>query len=427
MKFISTRNSSIQKNLSDGIQCGIAKDGGLFIPEKIPQIKLGEFNSEWSLDYFAEKLLRIYFEGDSLEKHLATICQKVFTFRVPLTEFNSNTFVLELFHGPTSSFKDFGARFLSECMTKLSVDYPVTILVATSGDTGSAVACAFYKKSHTNVIVLYPEGMISKRQEQQITCWDSNIIAFAVDGKFDDCQNLVKSAFKNNWWNERFNLNSANSINIGRLLPQITYYAQSSLKFYERYKKSAGYIIPTGNLGNATAAYFAKLMGFPIREIVLATNANKVLPDYLQTGDYQPRTSIETLANAMDVGNPSNLERLNYLFPAFELFKKNIRAFSVSDKNISDTIIKTYEQKKLIICPHTATAFFVRENLDSEPWIIVATADACKFNTIIEPLIKSQVSISPQLQILLEKPSQTRSVGNSLDDIKEHIPRSWIR
>ena len=216
-----------------------------------------------------------------------------------------------------SSFKDFGAHFLAECLNTLT-NCKKTILVATSGDTGSAVASAFYGKLNYRVIILYPDGQISAKQEHQMTCWDRNIFAFAVNGNFDQCQQLVKSAFCDPIWQSSEGLSSANSINIGRLLPQITYYASSSLKFYRKYGKKPGFIIPSGNLGNATAAFWAKAIGFPIREIVLATNANQVITDYLNSGSYQSRQSITTVANAMDVGDPSNLERLNHLFDSFK-------------------------------------------------------------------------------------------------------------
>lgn len=416
MNYISTRDQSVSLTLSAAIQQGLAKDGGLFVPERMPAIDYAHFLADMSYSEFAHKLLEVFFKTDKLAESLPTICQRTFDFPVPLKQLNDNTFALELFHGPTSSFKDFGARFLAECLGA-TADCKKTILVATSGDTGSAVASAFYRKKHYRVIILYPDGQISAKQERQITCWDDNIFAFAVNGNFDQCQHLVKSAFANPYW-QSLGIGSANSINIGRLLPQLTWYAYTSLQFYKKFTHKPGFIIPSGNLGNATAAFWAKAMGFPIREIVLATNANKVIPEYLHSGLYQPAPGITTFANAMDVGNPSNIERLNHLFPSFNHFKDNVSAVSVTDEEIKQTIKNIYEQYNYIICPHTATAFHVRQQLDKQAWIIAATADACKFDELIEPLINTKVPIAPQLQQLLDRPNKITRVAASLDAIK---------
>lgn len=421
MKYISTRNHNLYKSLSEAITSGLVNDGGLFMPDVMPKIDFSEFSTINSYPEFSSKILSEFFMGDELHQALPEICDSALNFPVPLEKINDNTFELELFHGPTLSFKDVGARFLSECLDRLSPHRKTTIMVATSGDTGSAVASALHGKSNINVIILYPKGQISKRQEHQITCWGSNVIALAVNGNFDDCQALVKSAFQNPFWQQHFSLGSANSINIGRLLPQITYYAYSSMQFYQKYNVMPGFIIPTGNLGNATAGYFAKLMGFPIREIVLSTNANSTISEYLQSGKYQPRASVSTLANAMDVGNPSNFERLLHLYPDFDTLKKNVKAFSVSDEEIQQSIIDIYKQNKKIICPHTATAFFARKKLSDQPFIIVATAHPCKFENIIEPLIHEKLSTPYQLQILLDKPVQVHEVENNLDAIQKKV------
>lgn len=421
MNFISTRNEDLQLTLSDAIRAGLASDGGLFVPAYFPSIDLKAFDADLSYPDFAEKLLMSFFQGDALCEKLSTICHNTFTFRIPLKTLNDHTYILELFHGPTLSFKDVGARFLAECLNFASSQKKTTIMVATSGDTGSAVASAFHGKSNIQVIILYPKGQISERQAHQITCWDNNVIALAVNGTFDDCQRLVKSAFHDNWWLQHTHLSSANSINIGRLLPQMTYYAYISLQFYKKHGTQAGFIVPTGNLGNATAGYWAKAMGFPIREIALSTNANQVIPDYLQSGKYHPRTSIPTLANAMDVGNPSNFERLTYLFNTFDSFKKNIQAISVDDEVIKKTILDTYQKNHMIICPHTATACFARTQLPNEPWIVVATADPSKFDTVIEPIIHTSIPVAPQLQALLNKKTQTIEIQPSLKAIEEHV------
>jgi threonine synthase len=421
MNFISTRNPAIARTLSTAIQEGLAADGGLFVPESMPKIDSDRLPSDLSYSMFASKLLMHFFEADTLGSKLDSLCERAFNFPIPLKQLDSNLFVLELFHGPTSSFKDLGARFLAECLNE-TADCQKTIIVATSGDTGSAVASAFHRKLHYRAVILYPYGQVSVNQEHQMTCWDENIFAFAVDGTFDQCQALVKSAFFDPEWRIMGELSSANSINIGRLLPQMTYYAYHSIQFHRTYGVSPGFIIPSGNLGNATAAYWAKEMGFPIRDIVLATNANRVLSEYLLSSHYQPQPSITTIANAMDVGDPSNLERLNHLFHSFEQFKKYVQAMSVTDGAIQKTIAEIYKQYRYISCPHTATAFHTHNLLDEQPWIVVATADPCKFNEIIEPIINAPIPLASQLKHLLDRPNKIQRVRASLEAIKKLLP-----
>lgn len=418
MNYVSSRNRLYSLSLSAAIQEGLARDGGLFLPEQMPFIKNPVCLSTMSLPEFASALLEDFFKGDALASSLKSVCERTFNFIVPLKELDENTAVLELFHGPTCSFKDFGARFLAECLNSMS-NCKKTILVATSGDTGSAVASAFHRKTNFKVIILYPQDQISAKQEKQMTSWDDNILACAVKGNFDQCQQLVKAAFQDPYCQSLADLSSANSINIGRLLPQMTYYARSSLQFYNKTGLKAGFIIPSGNLGNATAAYWAKAMGFPIRQIVLATNANRVISDYLEKGHYETRPGIKTLANAMDVGNPNNFERLARLFGSFKDFKENVRAFSVSDETIRQTIDRIYKQYNYICCPHTATAFHVRSQLDSQAWIVVSTADPCKFDELIEPIINSKVPLAPQLEKLLEKPNKVTVIDANLEEIRK--------
>lgn len=420
MNFVSTRNKRIARTLSTAIQEGLAMDGGLFVPESIPEMDAALFSDELSYSTFSSRLLANFFKADPLELKLDKLCEQAFNFPLPVKQLDRNLFILELFHGPTSSFKDIGARFLAECLNETAHDQK-NILVATSGDTGSAVASAFYRKSNCRAIILYPDGRVSEKQEQQMTCWDENIFALAVDGSFDQCQQLVKSAFFDPNWQSTGGLSSANSINIGRLLPQMIYYAYSSMEFYKQHAIMPGYIIPSGNLGNATAAHWAKAMGFPIRDIILTTNANRALSNYLSSGHYQPQLSVATIANAMDVGDPSNLERLKHLFGSFDNFKQQVKAMSVNDESIRQTIIQIYKQYQYISCPHTATAFYAHKQLDKKPWIVVATADPCKFNGLIEPLIKTRVPIAPQLEQLVNRPNKIRRVNANLDAIKEFL------
>ncbi len=421
MYFYSTRDKNNHKTVSKAILQGLAEDGGLFVPEYFPQINIGELDPNLSYPEFASIILADYFKDDELAPQLAEICKNAFNFALPVRQINDNTFIMELFHGPTLSFKDFGARFLAECMSRLSKQRKTTIVVATSGDTGSAVASAFHQKPNVEVVVMFPKGQISKRQEQQITCWGDNILALAVEGTFDDCQKIVKQAFSEEWWKSRAHLSSANSINIARLLPQLTYYAYTSWQFYLKHGIKAGYIIPTGNVGNSTAAYWAKAMGFPIREIVLATNANRVISDYIETGKFAAKPSIATIANAMDVGNPSNFERLSYLYDNLDSFKANVKAFSVSDDLIREIIKEVNNSFDYVVCPHTATGYYARKKLDSSPWIIAATADPCKFETIIETITQTSLPIASQLQEILAKPTKAVEVKADIKEVQKAL------
>jgi threonine synthase len=333
--------------------------------------------------------------------------------------------VLELFHGPTAAFKDFGARFLAASFARLRKpsDRPVTILVATSGDTGGAVAAAFHSLPGIEVGVLFPKGLVSPLQERQLTCWGGNVKSFSVRGTFDDCQRLVKEAFLDPELRKRSELSSANSINLGRLLPQVVYYAASSLEIWRESGEPASYVIPSGNLGNAVACLWARKAGLPIGDVVLAHNANRTVPDYLRTGDWRPRPSVATLASAMDVGNPSNMERLRSLFPELGEVRQAVDADTVDDSQIRSRIRQGYERFGQIWCPHTATAAEVYERLaarrraEGRPagrWIVVATAHPAKFAEIVEPLIGCKVAVPESLARLLARPTECTEIGIDL-------------
>src|SRR5690606_35194577 len=296
--------------------------------------------------------------------------------------------------GPTAAFRDFGARFLAAALERIPRPggRPLRILVATSGDTGGAVAAAFHRRPGIEVVVLFPKGLVSPTQQQQLTCWGDNVTSLAVRGSFDDCQRLVKEAFLDPALREVADLSSANSINRGRLLPQAVYYAASSLAVQAATGGKASYIIPSGNLGNAAACIWARHMGLPIGRILLAHNANLTVPEFLQTGVLRPRPSVATLASAMDVGNPSNLERLINLFPGVGELAGQISADWVDDAAISARIRTDAAALGEIWCPHTATAAEVYARLPeteraNRHWVLVATAHPAKFREIIEPLV----------------------------------------
>jgi threonine synthase len=286
---------------------------------------------------------------------------------------------------------------------------PLNILVATSGDTGGAVAAAFHRRPGVVVSVLFPKGLVSPTQERQLTCWGDNVHSFRVSGSFDDCQRLVKEAFVNADLKARFELSSANSINLGRLLPQAMYYAATSLAVYRRHGVKPNFIIPAGNLGNSVACVWARRLGLPIGRVVLAHNANRTVPDFLQSGEWRPRPSVPTLASAMDVGSPSNMERMRALFPDLEAVRHAVRAESVTDAEIQHRIRADYDNYGKVWCPHTATAAEVYARLSPAEradgrWILVSTAHPAKFREIVEPLIGRRIEIPESLAKLFSRP-----------------------
>jgi threonine synthase len=431
MRFVSTRDATRKVPLSEAIRAGIAPDGGLFVPERMPRLGPGDFEGARTLPEIAERWIAPFCEGDPLGARLGEVVRDAFSFPAPLRRIAAEPMpvsVLELFHGPTAAFKDFGARFLAACLERQphDADRPVTILVATSGDTGGAVAAAFHGRPWARVVVLYPRGLVSARQEKQLTCWGGNVRALSVGGTFDDCQRLVKEAFADAALRERFELSSANSINIGRLLPQAAYYAATSLDRWRADGAAPAFIVPSGNLGNVLACLWARTAGLPISTIELAHNANRTVPQFLGTGDWQPRPSVATLASAMDVGNPSNMERLRHLHPDWRELARTVRAHSVTDEEIRLAIRRDFGEWGETWCPHTATAAHVYRDLPAElraaqHWVLVATAHPAKFESIVEPLIGRAVTIPPALADLLDRPSHADPIDASLDALRRAL------
>lgn len=437
MRFLSTRGGQ-ETDLVDAIMQGLAADGGLFVPDAIPRHDPETIRGE-SLAEIAAELLAPFFEGTALEAALPRICDDALNFPIPLREITGapgDLSVLELFHGPTAAFKDVGARFLAAVMERVlagqaresAAAQPLTILVATSGDTGGAVAAAFHRRKGIRVGVLYPKGQISPRQEHQLTCWGDNVRSFEVDGTFDDCQALVKAAFTDAELGRSVRLSAANSINMGRLLPQVAYHAAAGLWHWRRSGDAAGFIVPTGNLGNGLACCWARAMGMPIREVIFAVNANVTIPDYLATGNWQPRPSRPTLASAMDVGNPSNMERLMHLLPDFSELRRSVEAYPVTDDEIRAQIARDYARFGEIWCPHTATGFRVYDQLpparSGRSWIVCATAHPAKFESIVEPIVGRSVPVPAALELLLRRETIKEALPVSLDTLRERI-LSW--
>ncbi|MGO9934376.1 MAG: threonine synthase [Steroidobacteraceae bacterium] len=417
--FLSSRGGAPRLSLSQAIEQGLAPDGGLYVPTRLPRVDARDFGAACDLQAaqlqeIARWSLAPFFAGDPLQPLLAEIADSALNIAAPTTPIEAcrdPCFVLELYHGPTAAFKDFGARFLAQSLERLAParSQPLTILVATSGDTGGAVAAAFHRRSWARVVILYPKGLVSPRQEQQLTCWGDNVLSLRINGTFDDCQRLVKNAFGDADLRRRFRFSSANSINIGRLLPQLVYYIASSLNISRRTGANPSYIIPAGNLGNALAAVWTRAMGFPIARIILAHNINRTVPDFLQTGRWQPRPSIATLASAMDVGNPSNMERIRALYPTWDAIREQLSADSVDDATIRTRIGGDFMQYGREWCPHTATAAEVYARLGAaqrrdRPWVLVATAHPAKFNDIVEPIIGKPIAVPESLARLLSLP-----------------------
>lgn len=414
MRFVSTRGNAPAATLSEAIAAGLAPDGGLYVPGQLPTLAVEDFDGCHSLADIAATLLRPFFEGDALATELDAICGQAFDFPAPLRDLGDGTFLLELFHGPTAAFKDFGARFLAACLARLRAarGEPLTILVATSGDTGAAVGGAFHGMPNLRVVILYPDGRVSPRQAHQLGAFGGNVRALRVAGSFDDCQALVKRALNDANLQTRVPLSSANSISLGRLLPQMSYYAKAALDHFRTHDEKLNFAIPTGNLGNALACILARKTGLPIGEILLATNANDVLPRFFDGGDYAPQPSVSTLANAMDVGAPSNFERLCWLYPDADQLRASFRAITVDDATIQSTIREVWERHQLALCPHTATAIFALDSLALDgSWAVAATAHPAKFEGIVEPLLGTRIEPPPALAQLLARPSQAEPLA----------------
>lgn len=416
MKYFSTRDKAHMVTIEEALLAGLARDGGLFVPETFPKINIAKA-PRGDIKDFAAYVLTPFFAGSSLAALLPEICAKAFAFEIPLKKLSETRFVLELTHGPTCAFKDVGAQFLAATLSHISVSskLPRLVLVATSGDTGGAVGCAFSGQENTRVVILYPLGRISDRQEHQLTCWQENVNAYAVEGTFDDCQRIVKEAFLDRRVRQSWQLLSANSISLGRLLPQMIYYA------YVANQNESGepinFIIPTGNLGNGLAAIWAKQCGFKIGKIGLALNANKAIANFLATEDWAPQKTVPTLANAMDVGNASNMERLRALLLVAPEIKGSLSALSVTDDQIKEMTRQTYRRYKYIVCPHTATAFYAAEKWAWPNAVLVATADPAKFNDIVEPIIGAGVPVPPALASILNRPMKRTKISATLDDL----------
>ncbi len=429
MKYYSTNNKSHRVSLREAVLQGLAPDQGLYMPEQIHPMPKSFFDSIHSMS-FQEIGIRVATQllgGDIPATELEKIVNHTIQFDAPLTEIEKDIYALELFHGPTLAFKDFGARFLSGLLGYFAnqQNKEITILVATSGDTGSAVANAFLNVPGTRVIVLYPSGKVSDIQEKQFTTLGCNIIALEVDGTFDDCQRLVKQAFMDEQLKQKLFLTSANSINIARLIPQSFYYfnAYSQLK---NKNKPVAFSVPSGNFGNLTAGLMARRMGLPVHKFIAATNLNKVVPDFFSTKIFKPVASVSTISNAMDVGNPSNFPRMFDLFNNdFDLLSAHVMSYYFNDKETKAAMREIHQSKNYVMDPHGAIGYlglkkYMKEN-NSVTGIFLETAHPGKFNDVVERAIDQSVEIPERLSSFLKKEKQSTRMSGLFEELKKFL------
>lgn len=429
MRFPSTRGLAPPAALGEALAAGLAPDGGLYVPDALPSFCAADFDGLEDLASVAVRLLQPFFDDDPLAASLDSICREAFPVAPILRPFGTDgDQVLELFHGPTAAFKDYGARFLAACLAaRPTGTQPLTIVVATSGDTGAAVASAFHRRPGFRVVVLYPDGRVSPRQAHQLGCFGDNVQALRVQGSFDDCQRLAKAALGDAALRRDVPLSSANSISLGRLLPQMAYYAWASLLHWRRSGRPLSFVVPTGNLGNGLACLLARRMGLPIGAIALASNANDVLPAFFEGGAYRPRPSVPTLANAMDVGAPSNFERLCWLVPDAADLRRELLAGAVTDACIEASVRDAHARLGHTLCPHTATAAWLLPQLRarglSGDACVVATAHPAKFPEVVEPLVGGAVPLPGALAEMLARPSHAAPLAADEGALAQRLRR----
>jgi len=435
MKYYSTNKTISGVSLKDAVVKGLAEDKGLFMPEQIKQLPPSFFDTiiNMSFQEIALAVAEAFFGEDVENEALKNIVYDTLSFDVPLVHVKDNIYSLELFHGPTLAFKDVGARFMSRLLRyfiQKEGEKNVNVLVATSGDTGSAVANGFLGVEGIHVFVLYPKGLVSPIQECQFTTLGQNITALEIDGTFDDCQRLVKTAFADKELNSSLKLTSANSINVARFLPQAFYYfyAYAQLKAIHpkltQEELEMVICVPSGNFGNITAGLFAKEMGLPAKRFIAANNRNDIFLQYLKTGQYQPRPSVPTIANAMDVGDPSNFARILDLYHGLhEKISSLISGVSYTDEEISDTIQKCYQETGYLLDPHGACGYrALNETLtNNENGIFLETAHPAKFLDTVEKIIGEKIEIPVKLQEFMKGEKQIISLKNDFESFKNFL------
>ena len=422
MKWISTRGGSPPITFIDALFAGTAPDGGLYMPERLDPLPAGTVDRLRDADIveIGTTIGAHILKDEITRQALEPLIREALDFPIPLVKVTDRISVLELFHGPTMAFKDVGARVQARLLHHFTDGTPLTILVATSGDTGSAVAQAFHRVPDTRVFVLYPEGQVSDVQEAQMASLGDNVTAVAMRGTFDDCQRLVKQAFADDALRQYVWLTPANSINLGRLLPQVIYY------FILARLSDPIVSVPSGNFGNLTAGVIAKRLGLPVKKFMAATNVNDTVPQYLRTGDYQPKPSVRTVANAMDVGAPNNWERIQALYNSnIDDIRHDISGCSYTDAQVIEEIGRVFRQHEYLLDPHSAIAWLALRNaLDADPGaqgVFVATAHPGKFREVVEPAIGRTVPLPRPLQEALGRPRHSVSMDVDYGALREFL------
>jgi threonine synthase len=427
LKFYSTNNRAIRHTLDEAVMRGLAPDGGLYMPEHLHPLPAG-----WLHDLRGEPCWRIgevlfrHLLGDDIPEHdLHHILSDAVNFDAPLVAMGENRYILELFHGPTLAFKDFGARTMARMLARLNSGSgsPLTVLTATSGDTGAAVADGFYGVDGIRAVILYPSGRVSPLQERQFATLGGNIQAIEVEGSFDDCQRLVKEAFLDAGLNRKLRLTSANSINIARLLPQMIYYVHAWLQLPGGSAQPV-FVVPSGNFGNLTAGLIARKLGLPVKRFIAATNRNRTVPEYLETGEYRARPSVQTISNAMDVGDPSNFSRMVELLPDAQAMRQVIFGADYTDDDTRRAIRTVYSDHGYIMDPHTAVGWLAldryrEEEGGDESGIVLSTAHPAKFIEVMNEILPGVVDIPDNLKRALDRPKKTVIIPADYDAFRE--------
>ena len=431
MQFYSTKTPTLKASLEEAVFRSLPPDNGLYMPENFPQVS-DEFLKKidhLSFNEIAFEVFRTLLSDDISVTDMKMIVERAFDFDAPLRQIEETTFVLELFHGPSMAFKDFGARFMASLMSYFLAhsQKEIQILVATSGDTGGAVAQGFYNVPGISVTILYPSGKVSDIQEKQLTTLGGNVRALEIDGTFDDCQALVKQAFLDADLTKKHNLASANSINIARLIPQSFYYFRAYAQL-KHLGQPLVFSVPSGNFGNLSAGLMAQKMGLPVGHFIAATNQNHVVPSYLANGNYAPKHSVETISNAMDVGNPSNFVRLTRFFNNdWASVKDSISGFWFDDAQTRKAMSQVFDATGYVMCPHTAVAYlglqeYQKTNLQNTTGVLLATAHYAKFLDVVEDALGvEEIEVPARLSALLDKPKQAVFMSKNFADFKAFL------
>lgn len=428
MKYYSLNGRSPMVSFEEAVVRGIAPDKGLYFPDHIPAINPKVFTEieTYSDHDLAFELIRPFVDGEIPDRELQAIVEDTLNFGFPLVKIEKDVYSLELFHGPTMAFKDVGGRFMARCLSYFNREHEnrITVLVATSGDTGGAVASGFLGVKGVDVVILYPSGKVSEVQEKQLTTLGQNIRALEVDGSFDDCQAMVKTAFLDREITDVIQLTSANSINVARWLPQMFYFAFAYKQLQNKERKLV-FSTPSGNFGNICAGMMAQRLGLPVSHFIAATNANRVVPNFMETGIYTPLRSVATISNAMDVGDPSNFIRIREIYgQQFEELSKHLSSFAFSDEQTRRAMAEVYKDTGYVLDPHGAVGYLgLKKYLDGHPecqGIFLETAHPVKFLEVVEPVIGRSLGLPEQILKVMDKKKQASFI-KSYEELKETL------